>query len=79
MIELVEVKCKECGGKGTRQVVLPESLKQARIAAGISMRSLAKRLGFTAPYLSDIENGRRRCTFEIEEAYTMLKPKKERK
>jgi predicted transcriptional regulator len=76
VIVKTETKCKHCGGDGVHWVVNPESLKKTRIAAGISLRAFAKQLGFTPPYISDIENGRRACTFIIESAYSALKLKK---
>lgn len=76
VISRITIKCRACNGTGTHVVADPESLKQARVKAGISLRQLADKLGFTAPYLSDIERGRRACTFIIESAYNELKPKK---
>lgn len=76
VIVKTETRCKHCGGDGIHWVVDPKSLRDTRIAAGISLRAFAKKLGFTPPYLSDIENGRRACTFTIESAYSELKQKK---
>lgn len=72
MIDKIVIECKKCGGCGKVSITVPESLKKARVAAGISLRTFAKRIGFTAPYISDIENGRRACTNEIEEYYSLL-------
>ncbi|MBP5091555.1 MAG: helix-turn-helix transcriptional regulator [Bacilli bacterium] len=37
-----------------------ELLRQTRISKGMSLRTLADRLGVSAPYLSDVEKGRRK-------------------
>lgn len=67
-----KISCKACGGSGTHWIVEPRSLKQTRMEAGISLRQMAKKLHFSAPYLSDVENGRRACTLTIESAYSEL-------
>lgn len=76
VIAKTQIECKHCRGRGTLSIVEPESLRLTREDAGLSLRQFAKQVGFTPPYISDIENGRRACTFEIEEAYSKLKPKK---
>lgn len=38
---------------------LGDVLREARVAADLSLRDLAKRLGITPSYISDIENDRR--------------------
>lgn len=76
MIRKVRIQCAACAGSGGLNVIDPISLRETRQAAGISLREFAKRIKFTAPYISDIENGRRNCTLQIEEAYSQLKPKK---
>lgn len=35
------------------------ALRRERVAAGIALRAMARQLGVSAPYLSDIELGRR--------------------
>lgn len=37
-----------------------EMARAARIAAGLSLREMARRLNYSAPYVSDLEHGRRR-------------------
>jgi transcriptional regulator with XRE-family HTH domain len=44
---------------------LGETIQQARIAAGPSLRETAKALGITPSYLSDIENDRRVPSEEV--------------
>ena len=66
------VECQHCGGAGRLSVVCHESIRKRRKAAGISLREMARRTGFTAPYISDVERGRRTCTGKIEKAYKAL-------
>jgi len=39
-------------------------IRDARERAGLSLKQLAEKVGRTAPYLSDIERGNRRGTYE---------------
>jgi len=65
------IDCQKCYG-GKVKLVEGESLRYLREARGISIRAFAKRLGFSAPYLSDIELGKRACTPKILKAYSKL-------
>lgn len=53
--------CPRC--KGTGRIPDPHAIgaamKARRIAARLTLREVARRMGFTAPYISDLENGRR--------------------
>lgn len=40
-----------------------------REVAGVSLRELARTMGVSAPYLSDLERGRRNWTEELEDRY----------
>lgn len=40
------------------------SARGARIKSGNSLRSVARKMGYTAPYVSDLERGRRNWTEE---------------
>lgn len=53
--------CPMCEGKGEIMDDVPvgAEMRRRRIAAGLSMRTVAKRLNFSAPYVSDLEKGRR--------------------
>ena len=58
---IVALPCPGCGGTGT---YLPddrigEALRRRREARDISLRSMAKKIGISAPYLSDLERGNR--------------------
>ena len=43
-------------------VVLGTRLRETRIAAGLTLHALARGLGVSAPFLSDVEHGRRALT-----------------
>ena len=43
----------------TRTKGNPEYLRQARVRAGVSLRAMARAVGFSAPYVSDLERGNR--------------------
>lgn len=72
VINKIEVRCKMCGGTGRVSVIDFQSLRHARSQAGISLRELARQLGLSAPYISDIELGRRACPLRVEQAYRNL-------
>jgi predicted transcriptional regulator len=62
--------CRHCG---TPQAVVSHVwLRWRRQAAGVTLRTLADGLGFSAPYLCDIEYGRRPCTPKVRAAYEAL-------
>lgn len=65
----VQVRCEHCHGSGLRTAVPGQALRAHRVALGWTLRAFAVRLGFTAPYLCDVEYGRRRATEAIVEAY----------
>lgn len=44
------------------QAELGQMLRKLRIAKGVSLRKMAGDLGFSAPFLSDLERGRRNWT-----------------
>lgn len=63
-------ECPTCGTP--RTIVNGAWLRDRRESAGLSLRDLGARLGFSAVYLSDIERNRRNCTPKIREAYEAL-------
>jgi predicted transcriptional regulator len=67
-----KIPCQKCAGTGQLNQVDGTKLRKHREAKGQSLRSLAKGLGFSAAYISDIERNRRACTDEILEAYASL-------
>lgn len=55
-----------------RRVVDGGWLRQQRERSGVSLRELARRIGVSPPYLSDVELNRRGRTTKIVEAYAIL-------
>ena len=51
--------CVHCGGAGYVVRVNPTWLRSTRERAGISLREMARRIGVSAPYVCDVEHGRR--------------------
>lgn len=72
VIKHSKVRCPKCNGAGVFIVVDPGSLRTRRQRAGVSLRTFAKAIGLSAPYLSDVEHGRRNCTNKIEAEYAKL-------
>lgn len=62
--------CPTC--KHPRLVVSWNWLRERRRKAKVTLREVARRLEFSAPYISDIEHGRRRCTAKIQQFYEAL-------
>lgn len=62
-----EVACPDCGGLGYHEVVNVRKIRLLRKESGISLRIMADKLGISASYLSDMELGRRRMSFELAE------------
>jgi predicted transcriptional regulator len=53
--------CSHCGGTG-REIdpfLFGQQMRRLRKAASLSLREVARRAGFSAPYISDLEHGRR--------------------
>jgi predicted transcriptional regulator len=57
-------KCRHCNGTGKEidQTKTGEDLRGFRQIVGLSLRSAAKLMKISAPYLSDLENGHRTWT-----------------
>jgi transcriptional regulator with XRE-family HTH domain len=49
-----------------------EKMRQIRKDKGYSLRKMAKRLKFSAAYVSDLENGKRNWRNELINAYEQL-------
>lgn len=62
--------CPRCGSPQT--VLNGEWLRARRVAAGLSLRAMAARVGFTAAYLCDIEKNRRNCLPAMRAEYEAL-------
>lgn len=66
------IRCELCQGTGIIERINPAWLRWRRERAGLSLRSFADRLRFSAAYLCDIELGRRNVTAKILTAYEGL-------
>ena len=64
MTKLTTTTCPRCYGTGTDPDwrATGAARKAARIAAGITARLVAKRMGVKPPFLCDLESGKRRFT-----------------
>lgn len=53
--------CPKCGGTGKIQddVLVGKALRKERTEAGLNLREIARRMELSAPYVSDLELGRR--------------------
>jgi len=65
------MKCIRCGGSGKEpdHKALGQAMRAKREASGLTLRSLAKRLSFSAAYISDLELGRRNWSAGMRESY----------
>lgn len=63
--------CHCCGGTGTEKdnAILGAKMRMLRESKGISLRSMARRLRYSAAYLSDLERGERNWRDELISAY----------
>lgn len=48
--------------RGSRMLPLGDAIRERRAAARMTLRAVAKALGVSAPFLSDVEHGRRRLS-----------------
>lgn len=68
--------CPQCGGRG--KVCDPAQiglrLKREREAAGITGREMARRMGYSAMYVCDLEHGRRDWKAKLIDAYLRALP-----
>lgn len=65
------MKCPRCGGSGEveDEGVLGMKMRVLRKDAGVTLREMARRIGVSASYLSDLELGRRRWSPRFRSAY----------
>lgn len=74
--------CKRCNGTGAEpdQELTGQFMRAKRTDAGMSLRQLGDAIGYSAPYLSDLELGRRLWSSEMihkaEKAITKHQTKK---
>lgn len=64
-------KCNKCGGTGTvvDPVYVGGNMRKFRKDAGKSLRSVAKAMGLSVGYLSDLELGRRGWNTSLQKAF----------
>lgn len=62
--------CPTCGAP--RNLIAGDWLRARRLRAGLGLRDMARQLGYSAVYLSDIERDKRNCTPFIRKAYEAL-------
>lgn len=62
--------CPHCGH--AKSIVDGAWLRERRELAGVTLREMGRRLGFSAPYLSDVEWNRRNRLPHIVRAYEAL-------
>ena len=55
--------CSYCNGTG--RVIDATYLRNLRLTQGLSLREVARRAGFSVPYISDLELGRRPLRGEL--------------
>ena len=51
------------------QASVSDMLRTHRERSGLSLREVARRMKFSAPFVSDVERGRRNCTIEFADAF----------
>lgn len=62
-----EQLCPRCNGSGL--VAQGSSLRRLREDAGLTLREVARRMGYSAAYVCDIEHGRRGVTGKLASQY----------
>lgn len=72
------IPCDKCEGTGRLldQREVGKELRALRIAAKISLRNMAESLGLSAPYVSDLELGRRNWSRTKIKDYTRMVARK---
>lgn len=66
------IQCGPCRGTGKQFLADHKAMRKRREAKGLSMRAMARRIKRSAPFLSDIENGKRACPSYVLKAYEKL-------
>lgn len=64
--------CPKCAGRGKVARYRGADLRQAREAAGLSLRQLAAQASYSASFVSDVELDRRNAPPELVAAYEGL-------
>lgn len=66
------ITCPTCKGKGKQTVPDVKAMRKHRTKKGVSIRGIARKIGISAPFLSDVETGFRPCPEYILKAYQKL-------
>lgn len=63
--------CDKCGGSGEREnpAYRGQEMRKLRKEAGLGLREIARKMGFSAAYVSDLELGRRGWSGDLIRAY----------
>lgn len=65
--------CCDGSGKELNHVVIGAEMRALRHKVGLSLQEMANRMGFTKPYLSDLERGKRNWNDDLIAAYRKAK------
>jgi len=68
---MVFIKCPKCNGRGRLpdQRFIGSQQRKRREKAGKSVREVARIMGFSGPYISDLELGRKQWTEKLLRAF----------
>lgn len=64
-MKLKKGPCPHCSGSGLTWIATGPILRAMRTEAGLSLAALSERIGWSIPYLSDIERGNRNVTAKV--------------
>lgn len=76
MATITKKICQECNGTGKVWNVTPEWLREQRQANNLSLKDVAKSVGFSTAYICDIEFGRRTCPDAVRDFFLQQRPQK---
>lgn len=71
--KFVDKICPFCFGEGKVKQISGNWLREARLAKNISLSALAREIGISGAYLSDIERGRRNAPKKLLEYFKVEK------
>ena len=70
--QTIPAHCSKCQALLPAGETNPDWVRHVRINAGVSLREMAKRIGISAAYMCDIENGRRKCPDRVRDEIRQL-------
>lgn len=68
--KFTKINCPKCGAPTDK--ISGGWLREQHNKAGFSLRKLGAKLGYSSPFLSDVENNRRGCSERLRKAYEEL-------